>query len=266
MPLTFKALLLDMDGVLWRGETLIQANIEPVRKWIKEGGKAAFLTNNSTKSRIFYVKKLNNLGIKVSVKEIITSAWVASLWLKERGIKRVFVIGEDGLKSEIEGQGISVVWNPDVILNGGERVEALVIGMDREINYRKLWAGLVALDKGATFLATNLDPNYPTSSGRAPGGGSLVRALETASERSPDVVIGKPEPFLFKHALRVLSVRNEDALVVGDRLSTDILGAKRTGIKSLLVLTGISRAEEIGDVKPDFVAGDLYTFFVREGE
>lgn len=260
---SFKALFLDMDGVIWRGDTFIEKNIRPIQNWVKEGREILFLTNNSTESREFYAKKLKNVGIEVNEEKIITSAWATSLWLKEKAIKKVFVIGEVGLVEEIKAQEIEVIDDAEMILEGREETEAVVIGMDRGFTYRKLWAGLKTIDGGGLFIVTNEDPDFPLPEGRAPGAGALSSALQTASGEEPTVVIGKPERPLFEFALKILKVPKEKILVIGDRLKTDILGGKRAGLKTLLVLTGIDSKKDIvkGNLRPDFVAEDLENFF-----
>jgi len=260
--LPFDGLLLDMDGVLWKGNEFIEENINFVREWIDTGKEIRFLTNNSTRTRNYYREKLRRAKINVEKDKIITSAWGTSQWLKKKGIKEVFVIGEEGLIKEIEDQEIRTINDPETVLTGHKIPQAVVIGMDRSFTYRKLWAGLLVIDKGGLFVVTNEDATFPLPDGRAPGGGSLASALKTASGKKPDVVIGKPHSPLFEYAMNNLKIPKMRVLMVGDRLETDILGAKRMGLVSLLLFTGITSKEDIREssIKPDHVAKDLIEF------
>lgn len=247
--LDFKGFVLDLDGVVYRGKELIsdsKARIASLRK----KSKVLFLTNNSTRTRADYVKKLGGFGIIVDEKEIITSAYAAALYVKENYKKpNVFIIGEDGLKSELEWQGIDVGWRDSNIV---------LVGLDREFNYQKISRALRLIQNGADFIATNTDNTLITESGILPGGGSIVRAVETACGKEP-IIIGKPSQIIGKIVLDKLKLKPEDVLLLGDRLETDIAMGNKLGMKTALVLTGVSKREDIekSGIEPDFVLDKL---------
>ncbi len=241
LPIPCRALLVDMDGVLWRGHTPIPENIEVLKEWSLP---KVFLTNNSTKGRARYRDRIRALGIEVDLDHILTSSYAAARWLQKRGYRQAFVVGEEGLVEELEAQGIEVHTDPRWILEEGHRPEAVVVGTDHGLTYEKIWAAQRAITEGAIFVATNSDATYPVESGLAPGAGTILAAVQTAAGRAPHVIMGKPSPILFTQALEILGVRPEEALMIGDRWDTDIVGARKLGIPALWVLTGITQKVE----------------------
>ncbi len=241
-PSRYRALLVDMDGVLWRGQEPIAENLEVLRNLDLP---MVFLTNNSTTSRARYLERLHALGLPVPETHVLTSGYAAALWLKRRGILKTFVIGEEGITRELEHLGIRHETRPEVVLEEGYQPEAVVVGLDRHLSYRKLWAGQRSILQGALFVATNTDATYPTETGPAPGAGAVVSALQTACGREPHIVIGKPQPQMYRLALEILKAEPAQVLMIGDRWDTDIVGARKLGIPALLVLTGVTTAEEV---------------------
>ncbi len=255
----YDAIIFDMDGVIWRGENTIEENITFIRRWKEMGKVVRFLTNNSTKTREHYMERLRKVGINVRSDEIVTSSWAAAQWLKRKGIDEVFLIGEEGLISEIERVGIKVIKDPFLVIKEKKSPPAVVLGMDRGFTYYKLWAGMIVIERGGLFVVTNEDATYPVPGGKAPGGGSLASALKRASGKRPNVVVGKPNRYLFHFALRDTKIPKKRILMVGDRIETDIKGANRIGIDSILVLTGVSSMEDVNSssIKPKYVVGSL---------
>ncbi len=241
-PSRYRALLVDMDGVLWRGQEPIEENLKVLRALDLP---MVFLTNNSTTTRARYLERLRALGLEVPETHVLTSGYAAALWLKRRGILKTFVIGEEGITQELELLGIRYETDSDAVLQRGYQPEAVVVGLDRRLSYAKLWAGQRSIQKGALFVATNTDATFPTETGPAPGAGAVVSALQTAAGREPHIVIGKPQPQMFRLALEILKVEPEQALMIGDRWDTDIVGARRLKIPALLVLTGVTSADEV---------------------
>lgn len=243
--MNFKAFILDLDGVVYIGEEVIEGVPEKIKK-LRNKGRVVFLTNNSTKSRDEYAKKLLRLGIEASPEEIVTSGYAAALYLKERfGSTNVFIVGEAGLKKELEDAGHRLCFRG---------CEAVVVGLDREFNYSKLSRASRLIREGAEFVATNLDSTLITPSGLLPGAGAIVAAVREASGREP-VVVGKPSKTLGKLILSRLKLKPGEVLLIGDRIETDIAFGKAMGFKTALVLTGIAREEDIekSPIKPDFV-------------
>lgn len=245
----FKGFVIDLDGVVYRGNELISDSNKRIAA-LRKKSKVIFLTNNSTKTRAEFVQKLKGFGIDTSEKEIITSAYAAALYIKENYKKpNVFVVGEEGLKSELEWQGIQTGWRGSNIV---------VVGLDTEFNYQKLALALRLIQNGADFIATNTDNTLVTEKGILPGGGSIVSAVSTAAGREP-IVIGKPSKIIGKIVLEKLKLRPEDVLFLGDRLETDILMGNKLGMKTALVLTGASKRVDIekSGIEPDFVLDRL---------
>lgn len=255
----FTAFFLDCDGVLWRGGEPIPGAPEAVKTLRTLGRKVLFFTNNAALSRRGYLEKLRKLGFEAEPNEIYCSSYAAAAWLRGR-VEKVYVVGEKGLVEELELAGLEIA-NPD-------EAECVVVGLDRSLTYSKLEEALRCLSRGTLFVATNRDPTLPTECGLAPGAGAIVSALETAAGREADVVIGKPSTYMYELALREHGIVPGSALAVGDRLDTDVEGAKRAGLAAALVLTGATELRELehARVKPDYVLASIRDLFERSRE
>ncbi len=260
-----EAFLLDMDGVIYIENDPIEGSLEAVRSLRSEGKKLGFLTNNSTKTRGEYREKLSDLGLEVEESEIMTSAYATALrlsMLAESGT--CYVIGEEGLKKELRKAGFEVVSREDA-----GNASYVVVGMDRGLSYDKVWGGLTAILSGAEFIATNPDSTYCTKDGLAPGAAASIGALAAAAEEEPTEIIGKPSPYMLEASLDVLDVSPEKAVIVGDRIGTDIRAGKELGLTTILVLTGVDSEKEVEEVRgsskePDFVLSS-FGKLVKEG-
>lgn len=247
--MSIKCFVLDLDGVVYRGTKLVP-NADKRIENLRSKGKVLFLTNNSTLARGDYVKKLESLGITAEEEEVITSGYASALYIKENySSPRVFMIGEEGLKNELETQGIKT---------GMRRCNVVLVGLDRNLNYTKIAAAVKLIRSGADFLATNLDNTLVTEDGLLPGAGAIVSAVRTACEKEP-VVIGKPSHIMADIILRKAKAAPQEILLIGDRIETDIAMGKKAGVKTALVLTGYARQEDAdkSDIKPDYVLESL---------
>jgi len=254
----YRAFIVDVDGVLVKGGEPLPGAAAALAA-LTELGRVIILTNNSTRSRAQTAAALRALGFAVTAEMVVTSSYIAARWLREReGRVRVWVIGEEGLIKELSAAGH--------VLSPPEEAEWVVAGMDRALTYEKLADALRALLSGARFLATNRDGTFPTPAGLLPGAGAVVGAIEGMGF-PPETVVGKPSPIAFEIALEVAGVSPREALMIGDRLDTDILGAQRAGLDTALILTGVSRAEDIErrGIVPTTVARDLGELVVRLG-
>jgi HAD superfamily hydrolase (TIGR01457 family) len=254
--------LLDMDGVLYVGNTPIEGAAKTVLHLRKKDKKIIFVTNNSTNTRHEYVQKLAKMGIAARVSDVFTAGYVARLYLRERAPRaRVLVVGGLGLKKEIINGGFKVLTD-----RRAEEADFVVVGLDRAINYEKLTAGVRALLAGAELIAMNMDATYPTEGGLCPGAGAFVGALSASSGKQPKVVIGKPSPFMIKLALDMVGSRPSKTAIVGDKLSTDILAGKRFGLKTILVLSGVTSKRDIKKIEaeemPDLVIPSIKSLMV----
>lgn len=245
-------LIFDLDGVIYRGNSPLPGAKETIEILRKKGKYLAFLTNNSTKTRYQYQRKLSQMGIKANREEIFTSAWGTALYLKQKNSRKVLVIGEEGLKKELQWAGIEITSLPE------EDVDCVVVGLDRGFNFKKLCYAFEAVKKGAEFIATNKDYTFPLEDKIIPGGGAIVASLQWALNMQP-YLIGKPSTFLLELIMNHYNVDKSKAVIVGDRLDTDIEMGKRAGIKTILVLTGVTSEEELANAphKPDVVVRNL---------
>ena len=239
----YDALIVDVDGVVWRDGQPIDSNIEGLRTALSMGARIVFLTNNSTRSRRVYAARLTQvLGFQVSEAQVVNSGYSAAAWLaRTHGPSVVLPVGEEGLIDELSMTGHTPVGPSEWAM-----AEAVVVGLDRGLNYRKLAAAHKAILAGAIFLATNRDPNYPVPGGTEPGAGSIVALLEASTGRKPDFDAGKPGSWILGLALEA-SGSPRNPLIVGDRVDTDMEMARRAGITGLLVRTGVHSHVERGD-------------------
>ena len=245
------ALILDMDGVIWRDKHPI-GNLSQIFRTIAERGLGyAFATNNSTSTVDKYIELLRKNGIPANTEQIITSATATSNFLRDRHPEggNVYVVGMEGLEKTLTRFGFAI--SPEDPL-------AVVVGMDRTITYEKLKTATLLIRKGVPFIGTNPDRTFPSPQGLIPGAGSMLAAIETATDQPP-LIIGKPKATIFTQAIEYLGERPENVLVVGDRLETDIAGGQASGCRCGLVLTGVSTQEMGNAWKPklDYIAEDL---------
>jgi 4-nitrophenyl phosphatase len=246
-----RALILDMDGVLWR-DTQPIGNLSEIFSTIHENGWSLVLvTNNATKSTDQYVDKLRSFGVDVEGSQIVTTATTTSYYLSTKFPLGgpVYVIGEEGLLNTLEEYGFYF---------SEENPVAVISSLDRTLTYQKLRKASHLINAGTLFIGTNPDRALPTPEGLIPGAGSILAALEKATGKHAKV-IGKPFPDMFQFALSRLEVRPQEALVVGDQLETDIVGGQAAGCYTALVLTGVSSKEaaESADPGPTWIESDL---------
>lgn len=245
------AIILDMDGVVWRGREPI-GDLKSIFQQIKKiGWKVIFATNNATRSPNQYVELLSSFGVSVEQWQIVTSAAAVTYYLIKQFPQGgpVYIIGEQGLFEACASQGFYQS-ETDAI--------AVVVGLDRNLTYEKLKIATLMLRKGLPFIGTNPDLTFPTPQGLVPGAGSILAALTAASDVKP-LIAGKPEPTMYHIALERLNISPAQVLVVGDRPETDIVGAQKIGCHTALVLSGVTNANQANLWKPapDLIASDL---------
>jgi HAD superfamily hydrolase (TIGR01457 family) len=238
----YDAILLDLDGVLYRGDQPIPAAASTVAALRRSGKRLVFLTNNSARTPAQVAAKLTRLGIEASPDEVVTSAGATADFLEgeaDGDARTAYVIGQDGVRTALRDAGFE-------ILDGDPSAAAfVVVGWDGDVSYDDLRRASVLVRGGARLVATNADASYPAPGGELwPGAGAILAAVETASGTRA-IVIGKPHPPLFEAALARAGSRN--ALMVGDRMETDVAGAVAAGLDSCLVRSGASRPAELLD-------------------
>ena len=228
--LDYDVLLVDMDGVLWRGSEPIAENVSALKRALEQGVTVVLVTNNSTRSRRLYSFLVEKMGLPIPSDRIITSAYSAARLVSRlhSGGAHVLVIGEHGLTEEFVLEG-------HLVLTHSEWREAdyVVAGLDRKLDYQTLSSGVMALRGGAVFVATNLDPTLPMENGVGVGSGGVISLLEKASGHHVDYVAGKPSCVMGDTLEKFVS--KGKTLFIGDRVDTDMEQARMLGIDGLLL-------------------------------
>jgi len=267
LPSAVRLVILDLDGVVYRGTEPIAGAADLVEWLHAQDILVRFATNNSMVARAAYVERLAAMGIRADADEIVTSttATVAHLALHAPDVQSVLVVGGAGMELELAAAGLHVVMAgsaaPDGYLGGAldRAYDAVVVGLDPQLDYARLAVAMTAVAGGARLIATNADTRYPTAAGFLPGAGSIVAALAIATGVTPEV-IGKPAPAMFQAILDASGVSAANAVVVGDNPEADVVGAHRAGIAAILVLTGVTTeavAQRLdGDERPEAIAAD----------
>jgi 4-nitrophenyl phosphatase len=257
LPSHIKSLIIDMDGVIWRSDAPI-GDLAAIFNRIRERGlKFVFATNNSTKTSSQYVSRLHEFGVDVAPWQVVTSSQAAAHAMAENlpPGSEVFMIGEEGLRIPLEEKGFAVLSIADA-----PQAQAVVMGLDRGVNFEKLVEATLLVRTGIPFYATNTDKTFPTPRGQIPGAGAWLSVITTATSVQP-IVAGKPFPFLMDLSMERLGTDRNETLVIGDRLDTDIAAGQAVGCPTALVLTGVSTREQAGNWRPkiDIVVEDLAT-------
>ncbi|MBX3068650.1 MAG: HAD-IIA family hydrolase [Cryobacterium sp.] len=253
-------LLADLDGVVYRGDTAVPFAIESLNK-VSDNIQVAYLTNNASRTPLAVAGQLNALGLGTKATDIVTSPQAAVRLLRTliSPGEKVLAVGGDGLIQELLDAGYLVT------AAASDSPSAVVQGFAKSVGWEELAEASFALQGAGAerpWIATNSDWTLPTDRGIAPGNGTLVSAVHLATGRMP-LIAGKPETALFEVALERFVSNN--ALMIGDRLDTDILGASRAGLRSALVLTGVDQAKQVlaaePSMRPTYILQDLRGLF-----
>ncbi len=264
-------LLVDLDGVVYRGADPVPGVAAVLADRVGRGDDVVYVTNNSMFYRTAYVTRLTELGAPVSVDRVVTSARATALWIQEHrpSIRRVLVVGAGGLEREMRDIGLEVVSAAHAATRlthediGGWAAagepDAVVTGLDPQLTYVRIAVAADCIRAGAMFIATNRDATYPSERGLRPGAGSIVSAIEVAAGVAPAVEIGKPGPLLLEEAARAVGSATADAVMIGDAL-TDVAAGRAVGARTVLILTGVTTPERLAAVpaaeRPTAVAAD----------
>lgn len=281
--------IFDMDGVLYRGAQVMPYAREALDRLRKAKWEIFFATNNSTATRLDYVRRLQTLGLGGDLEHIVTSAYATAHYLERRvpKPKDVLVIGADGLREEIRAVGVGVrdasalpgshppaEAAADGVDPGAMRrylvslelppaPDTVVVGLDLHFTYAKLAEAQRAILAGAAFVCSNRDRAYPVEGRLLPGAGTIVGAIEVATGATA-LCIGKPEPFLFEEAIRRAGEKDR-VVVIGDSTDYDMVAAHRVGAAGVLITTGLTEKGALekarGDAVPDRVIGSLEELF-----
>jgi 4-nitrophenyl phosphatase/phosphoglycolate phosphatase len=267
-----------------QGDSLIDGIPETLEKLRKAGKKMFFVTNNSTKSRAGYKKKFDGLGLTdVPAEEIFSSSFAAAAYLEQTKFKdtgkKVYVIGEVGICEELDLIGVPYLggpadsdkkpdMGPGGMMEVDKDVGAVIVGFDRNVNYYKIqYAQLCINEENAEFIATNLDAvTHLTDAQEWAGNGSMVGAIKGCTGQEPTVV-GKPSPLMIEYLEAKFGIDRSRICMVGDRLDTDVLFGTDNGLKSILVLSGVTSEEKLlsqeNTITPDFYTDDINAFFAE---
>ena len=246
-----RCFLLDMDGTFYLGGQLIEGSLEFIDRVLATGRDFMFLTNNSSHNAQFYVQKLKGMGLTIDRSRVMTSGEATCEKLKELYPgKRAFVLGNEFLLEEFREAGITVdPHDPQIV----------VIGFDTTLDYKKMWDVCDRVREGLPYIATHPDFNCPTETGFMPDIGAIMAFIEASTGRRPDLIIGKPHTGIVEAVLRRTGLKTGELAMVGDRLYTDIETGVRSGMLSILVMSGETTEEMLAAsaTKPDLKFGRL---------
>jgi HAD superfamily hydrolase (TIGR01450 family) len=256
----YDLLLADLDGVVYEGSVAIKNAVETLNKIVENNIPVGYVTNNSSRKPETIVAQLVELGLTSNPEDIISSGQTAVelLQTKISAGAKVLVVGGEGLRARVLSGGFEVVSSSD------DKPEAVIQGFAPDVSWKDLAEAAYSIQNGAIWVATNNDWTLPQEKGLAPGNGTLVGAVHTAVGQLP-MVAGKPETAIFQTAINLFQPNK--AIFVGDRLDTDILGANRAAIDSVLVLTGVSTRKDVLaaslEERPVFIVETLHDLLVE---
>jgi len=239
--------LLDMDGTFYLDEHLLEGALKFIDVICAQGKDYIFLTNNSSRNRRYYARKISRMGLAVAESRIFTSGEATALHLKRKfPAARIYVVGTKYLKDEFVQHGFTL---------DDQQPELVVLGFDTTLTYRKLWKLCDFVRAGLPYIATHPDLNCPTKTGFMPDIGAMIAFVQASTGRLPDQIIGKPNRTIIEELSHRLHLPLERLAMVGDRLYTDVALGVSTGITTILVLSGETQPADLvsSPYKPDYV-------------
>ena len=248
-----KLYLLDMDGTLYLDDDVFDHCLDFLSAIRQRGGRYLYLTNNSSKSVDKYVEKMTRIGIPATADDFFTSTDAAIVYLRENWHgHKIYALGTRSFRQQLSQAGFPITDHLE------DDIDCLLMGFDTELTFQKLEDACILLGRGVTYLATNPDWVCPTAYGYVPDCGSVSQMLFNATKRRP-YFIGKPEPAIARLVIQKTGFRPEDAVLVGDRIYTDIACGVNAGISTVLVFSGETTREdwEKSEVKPQFTCGSI---------
>ncbi|WP_017186151.1 HAD-IIA family hydrolase [Alkalibacillus haloalkaliphilus] len=255
-----KAIIFDLDGTIYLGDYIIQNANDTVNKLLDCGYEILFLTNKTIESREKYVEKLKGFNIKVTEENIINPTVTLINYLKiNHPGQKIYVIGEQVIKDEMKENNFTFAQDP-------KETDIVVVSWDRNFNYSQLNFAYQSVKLGAKTIATNPDRTCPVEEGDVPDNAGMIGALESVTGKPIDVQVGKPSIHTINSAMDLLGLNVDECLMVGDRIETDIKMGIDAGMKTALVLSGVSQRSDLDQVEysPDYVidtVSDLLSLF-----
>lgn len=275
--------IFDCDGVIWKGDSLIDGVPNVLEKLKQLKKKIFFVTNNSTKSRKGYLKKFTGLGLNVDPNEIFSSSFAAAAYLEQNPLppgKKVYIIGQEGIGEELDLLKIphfgansdadkKIKIGPGVKVEHDHDVGAVIVGFDQNINYYKIQYAQLCINenKDCKFIATNLDAvTHLTDEQEWAGNGAMVGAIKGCTGKEP-IVVGKPSALMIDYIVAKYNVERSRICMVGDRLDTDVLFGTDNGLKTVLTLSGVTTESKLlspqNKIIPDYYVDSIVDFFVK---
>ena len=242
-----RCFLLDMDGTFYLGNRLLEGSMDFLRAVERSGRSFAFLTNNSSRGTEHYIRKLAGMGVGIAPEQMLSSGQAAAMYLRRQWPgKRVFLLGNDSLRREMEAYGIPL---------DQESPELVLVGFDTSLTYEKMCRVCDLVRAGLPYIATHPDFNCPTETGFVPDIGAIMAFIQASTGRKADLIIGKPHGEIVRAACERTGLAPSQMAVVGDRLYTDIQTGLSHGLLAIMVLTGEGTVEEIErtGVEPDLL-------------
>ncbi|HEO8420959.1 MAG: TIGR01457 family HAD-type hydrolase [Niallia sp.] len=255
----YKGYLIDLDGTMYRGTEVIEEAAAFVKRLIAAKIPYLYVTNNSTKTPEQVAQKLREFDIPAKASEVFTSAMASANYIAEKSPEaNVFMIGEEGLRQALEDKSLKLVTDSN-------NVDYVVAGLDQQITYEKLTVACLAVRNGASFIITNGDTALPSERGLLPGNGAITSVISVSTQQQP-VVIGKPEAIIVSQAIKLLNLPKEDVLMVGDNYQTDILAGINANMDTLLVHTGVTTKEQLGEysTQPTYTMDSLSDWVIKK--
>ena len=255
-------LLVDLDGVVYRASEAVPGVGPALAARVALGDDVVYVTNNAMHYHGDYIPRLAGHGAPLGPDRVVTSARASASWIREHlpAVRRVLSVGAGGLERELREAGFDLVTAAHAAtrmsqegLDGWDAAghpDAVVVGLDPQLTYLRIAAAADCVRAGATFVATNRDPVYPTERGFRPGAGAVVAAIETAGRHAPAVTIGKPGPYLLEAAAAMVGADVTRAVMIGDAL-TDVAAGRAVGARTVLMLTGVTSREKAEALPPD---------------
>jgi phosphoglycolate/pyridoxal phosphate phosphatase family enzyme len=239
-----------LDGTVYLGDTIIDGAAEAIRSLRDRGDKVVFLSNKPIASRGSYAEKLTKMGIPTSIDDVLNSSLIVARYL-QRHVKqgqRVYVVGEEPICEELRLHGIEIT-------DDGHEPDYVVLSWDRRFNYDTLNIVYQAVLRGAIVIASNPDSTCPLEDGTLPDTGTFIAALEAATGKPIDLIVGKPSPIAAEAAVQHIGLDSGSCFMIGDRLEMDIKMGNDAGMSSVLVLTGIGTREmaQNGTCRPQYI-------------
>lgn len=256
--------IFDLDGTVYVGDALLPGAAETVRHLRAQGKRTLFVSNKPVDARAAYAAKLTRLGIPTDEAQVLTSAYVLAHHLAQTAPElRYYVIGEANFRAELRSHGLTVLdelpgQDPLGVIHP-DGIDAVIVALDRTLDYRKLNTVYQALRRGARYFATNGDYTCPMPGGDVPDAGATIAALAQITGRTPELIAGKPSPLILQAALDRLGLPASACLMAGDRLETDMRMGHAAGMATALVLTGVTTRTQAlaASPRPDLVLENL---------